>query len=145
MLCMKMDTKTIQCSHCRQRLSIRTNETKVKCPGCKLLLESSSSPSSYQQQKGLMQICPRANFRRNLMKKLRNDEISPNKRSLNTKPFPLSSLSSRPSRRAVLCGVSYNKGKFRLKGTINDVRNMRNLLIDSFKFQEEGILVLSGN
>ncbi|KAH9697738.1 metacaspase-1 [Citrus sinensis] len=90
-----------------------------------------------------MQICPRGNFGCNIMKKIRNDEISPNKRSLNTKPFSLSSSSSRPSRRAVLCGVSYNKGKFRLKGTINDVRNMRDLLINSFKFQEEGIIVLT--
>ncbi|XP_006494338.2 metacaspase-1-like isoform X2 [Citrus sinensis] len=140
-----MDTKKIQCYHCRQRLSIKTNETKVKCPGCKLLLEYSSSPSSYQQQKGFMQICPRGNFGCNIMKKIRNDEISPNKRSLNTKPFSLSSSSSRPSRRAVLCGVSYNKGKFRLKGTINDVRNMRDLLINSFRFQEEGIIVLTGH
>ncbi|KAH9697739.1 metacaspase-1 [Citrus sinensis] len=92
-----------------------------------------------------MQICPRGNFGCNIMKKIRNDEISPNKRSLNTKPFSLSSSSSRPSRRAVLCGVSYNKGKFRLKGTINDVRNMRDLLINSFKFQEEGIIVLTGH
>ena len=54
-------------------------------------------------------------------------------------PFP-----SRHNKRAVLCGVSYTKRKFRLKGTINDINNMREMLIKNFKFPNECIRVLTG-
>ncbi|XP_071724428.1 metacaspase-1-like [Rutidosis leptorrhynchoides] len=46
-------------------------------------------------------------------------------------------------KRALLCGVSYKKGKHRLSGTINDVTNVRDLLINTFQFRPENILVLS--
>lgn len=55
-----------------------------------------------------------------------------------------SSLFSRCNKRAVLCGVSYTKRKFRLKGTINDISNMRELLVKNFKFPNECIRVLTG-
>lgn len=59
--------------------------------------------------------------------------------------FPSSiSLPSRYNKRAVLCGVSYTKRKFRLKGTINDIANMRELLVKNFKFPNECIRVLTG-
>lgn len=53
-------------------------------------------------------------------------------------------LPTRYDKRAVLCGVSYTKRKFRLKGTINDIRNMKELLIKNFKFPNECIRVLTG-
>ncbi|KAL2615422.1 hypothetical protein AAZV13_08G065600 [Glycine max] len=61
--------------------------------------------------------------------------------------MPSSSLAlpstSRYNKRAVLCGVSYRKRKFRLKGTINDISNMKELLIKNFKFPKECIRVLT--
>jgi hypothetical protein len=57
--------------------------------------------------------------------------------------FP-SPLPRRYNKRAVLCGVSYTKRKFRLKGTINDTINMKELLIKNFKFPIECIRVLTG-
>ncbi|KAK7401158.1 hypothetical protein VNO78_12477 [Psophocarpus tetragonolobus] len=50
---------------------------------------------------------------------------------------------SRYNKRAVLCGVSYRRRKFRLKGTINDVSNMKDLMMKKFKFPEECIRVLT--
>ncbi|TKY59493.1 Metacaspase-1 protein [Spatholobus suberectus] len=50
---------------------------------------------------------------------------------------------SRYNKRAVLCGVSYRRRKFRLKGTINDISNMKELLIKNFKFPKECIRVLT--
>ncbi|MCI67525.1 metacaspase-1, partial [Trifolium medium] len=32
------------------------------------------------------------------------------------------------NKRAVLCGVSYSRRRYRLKGTVNDVVNMNSLL-----------------
>ncbi|KAL5786894.1 hypothetical protein ACOSP7_003843 [Xanthoceras sorbifolium] len=57
-------------------------------------------------------------------------------------PFQLS-LSLRPNKRAVLCGVNYVMSKNSLKGTINDAKNMRNMLITKFGFQEKGIIMLT--
>ncbi|KAH7575600.1 hypothetical protein JRO89_XS02G0160400 [Xanthoceras sorbifolium] len=65
------------------------------------------------------------------------------KTPLNIVPSPFQlPHSSRPNKRAVLCGVTYNKRKYRLKGTINDVKNIRDMLITKFGFL--GILVLTG-
>lgn len=64
----------------------------------------------------------------------------------NSSPSTLSSssLSTTCNKRAVLCGVTYGKRKFRLKGTINDVVNMKELLVKFFNFPIECIRVLTG-
>ncbi|KAE8677844.1 Metacaspase-1 [Hibiscus syriacus] len=46
-------------------------------------------------------------------------------------------------KRSVLCGVSYNKWKHKLKGIINDVFNMKTLLIEQYKYKEENMLLLT--
>lgn len=50
-----------------------------------------------------------------------------------------------PRKRAVLCGVTYQNNKYRLKGTVNDVKKMRDLLIDRFGYSKECIRVLTGD
>lgn len=56
-----------------------------------------------------------------------------------------SSFSSiRCNKRAVLVGVTYRKRKFRLKGTVNDVINMKELLTKIFDFPKDCIRVLTG-
>jgi hypothetical protein len=50
-----------------------------------------------------------------------------------------------PRKRAVLCGVTYQNNKYRLKGTINDVKKMKDLLIDRFDYSKECIRVLTGD
>ncbi|KAE9597070.1 hypothetical protein Lal_00007440 [Lupinus albus] len=63
-------------------------------------------------------------------------------KSLSAVTFP-PSLPRRYNKRAVLCGVSYTKRKFRLKGTTNDISNMWEMLIKNFKFPNECIRVLT--
>ncbi|KAI3827853.1 hypothetical protein L1987_01940 [Smallanthus sonchifolius] len=46
-------------------------------------------------------------------------------------------------KRAVLCGVTYNKQKYKLKGTNYDVINMRDLLISRFRFPSSCIHILA--
>ena len=63
--------------------------------------------------------------------------------SLNTKLSHAES--SRPNKRALLCGVTYNhKRKYLLKGTVNDVMEMRNLLIEQYAYPAHCIRVLTG-
>uniref|UniRef100_A0A6N2MV95 Peptidase C14 caspase domain-containing protein n=1 Tax=Salix viminalis TaxID=40686 RepID=A0A6N2MV95_SALVM len=67
--------------------------------------------------------------------------------SLNKMPSPSEILRSSPgtrtaTKRALLIGVTYKK-KYMLKGTINDVKSMRELLIKNFGFKEENIQVLT--
>ncbi|KAE8679985.1 7-deoxyloganetin glucosyltransferase [Hibiscus syriacus] len=45
--------------------------------------------------------------------------------------------------RPVLCGLSYKKWKYKLKGTINDVQNMKDLLTQNYGFEEQNIVVLT--
>ncbi|CAN1821112.1 AMC3 [Linum perenne] len=67
--------------------------------------------------------------------------------SLNSKPSPLhrsyggGRVCSR--KRALLIGVTYKSWKYKLKGTINDVKNIRSLLIHHFGFSTDDILVLT--
>ncbi|XP_024019883.1 metacaspase-2 [Morus notabilis] len=65
--------------------------------------------------------------------------------SMNTKLSPPGWPSNkRPNKRALLCGVSYNnKRKYRLRGTVNDVKDMRDLLINKFGYPAHCIRVLT--
>ncbi|KAJ6420779.1 hypothetical protein OIU84_028193 [Salix udensis] len=72
---------------------------------------------------------------------------SKNPDSLNKKPSPLeisgSSSETRPAgKRALLIGVIY-KSEHKLKGTINDVKSIREFLILNCGFKEDNILVLT--
>ncbi|PHT30027.1 Metacaspase-1 [Capsicum baccatum] len=46
-------------------------------------------------------------------------------------------------KRALLCGVTFKKEKFRLKGTLHDVHSMRDLLLRKFNFSDDSILILA--
>ncbi|KAK1430271.1 hypothetical protein QVD17_12900 [Tagetes erecta] len=46
-------------------------------------------------------------------------------------------------KRALLCGVTYNKQKYELKGTNYDVFSMRDLLISRFRFPSSSIHILA--
>jgi hypothetical protein len=48
------------------------------------------------------------------------------------------------SKRALLVGVSYTGTKHELRGTVNDVKEMRSLLCDRFGFPSACILELTG-
>ncbi|TXG53947.1 hypothetical protein EZV62_019203 [Acer yangbiense] len=139
------NTRKIQCNHCRQRLSLpKENEEKLICPACTLETPITETPKPENERSSISCngrehsfMCPKR-----ILNKLRKPADVSTKTPLNIEPSPFRS-SSRPNKRAVLCGVTYNKRKYRLKGTINDVKNMRDMLIENFKFQENGIIVLT--
>jgi len=141
-----MVTRGVVCGKCRHRLSIpTTNSTEVKCPTCNKMNPIPTYEQFGNKDRSIEKLIVKAKE-----KISGNDLISSKKPdSLNKKPCPLnipgsSSLETRSAgKRALLIGVTY-KRKHKLKGTINDVKSMRELLILDFGFKEENILVLTG-
>ncbi|XP_004301564.1 PREDICTED: metacaspase-1-like [Fragaria vesca subsp. vesca] len=68
---------------------------------------------------------------------------SPSSSSWSTSTSTTSLIKSCGRKRAVLCGVTYKSRKYKLKGTQNDVNNMKDLLIKTFHFPSKCIRVLS--
>lgn len=68
-----------------------------------------------------------------------NDSLSPSSSRFGV------NMSVRPpgAKRAFICGVSYKKQKFRLRGVVNDVHSMRDFLVKQFNFRHDSILILS--
>jgi hypothetical protein len=89
-----------------------------------------------------------SNFGNAIKKKLssrsRSPDVSP-RAPLNVTAPGRHCPETHPRKRAVLCGVTYRNRKFRLKGTVNDVKSMRELLIKHFDYSQECIRVLTGN
>lgn len=66
--------------------------------------------------------------------------------SNSVKPVRPSNTVGRITRkRALLCAVSYySNTKYKLKGTLNDVKNMKGLLMNHFDYPDDSIRVLTG-
>ncbi|XP_054776625.1 metacaspase-3-like [Prosopis cineraria] len=75
-----------------------------------------------------------------LFKRNQSDRSHQSSSSSTESPF---ALSSRCNKRALLCGVTYKKKRYKLKGTINDVMNMREMLVKFFDFPKESIRILT--
>lgn len=146
------DTRGYSCGRCRQRLLPNTSnvsEIQLQCPACKRIASAAACKTdgtvSYVVEK----------FKNKLLRRNNRQESDGSEKfiSLNWNPSPLKSSSPpsssrsdrRPRKRAVLVGVTYKRWKYTLKGTVNDVRNMRSFLIESFSFLPQNILVLTGN
>ncbi|XP_022762414.1 metacaspase-3-like isoform X1 [Durio zibethinus] len=67
---------------------------------------------------------------------------APHQRPPQPRP-PLSAVSVHGRKRALLCGVNYHGKSYRLKGSINDVKCMRYLLIEKLGFPNDSILMLT--
>ncbi|KAK8622334.1 hypothetical protein V6N13_117255 [Hibiscus sabdariffa] len=151
-----METRTV-CHRCRQKFTAATNAEVVNCPYCRAdnrnrPVKKPSAASSQEQGK----ISPPTNGKsmKGKLKKLLPGNTR--KLSVSSSPSPITNTgySKRcaldnsgnavpAKKRAVLCGVSYKKWKYKLKGTINDVLNMENLLTQKYGFEEKNMLVLT--
>ncbi|TYH85177.1 hypothetical protein ES332_D02G247000v1 [Gossypium tomentosum] len=137
--------RSTPCSRCRQRFMAKsvTKGADVECPSCKpnyLPIPADEQYSSSQQQQYGLRSRMRC-FYSQIRGKVHQSTVTP---SLNPDPSAFNSMKIRSSKRAVLCGITYNNLKqYRLKGTINDVRNMRDLLINNFGYPGHFIRVLT--
>ncbi|KAB5516114.1 hypothetical protein DKX38_026762 [Salix brachista] len=132
------------CSKCKHRLSVpTTNSTEFKCPTCNMM----NPVPLYEQRRNSDRSIKKLIVK--VKEKISGNDLTSSKNpdSLNKKPSPLeisgSSSETRPAgKRALLIGVIY-KSEHKLKGTINDVKSMREFLILNCGFKEENILVLT--
>ncbi|XWS39740.1 hypothetical protein CRYUN_Cryun18bG0080200 [Craigia yunnanensis] len=131
--------RNITCSRCWQRLVVkgRTKGAGIVCHSCRNVLPIPNEEQKSQQHQGL-----RSRMRSigsHIKSKMHHGAINP---SLNHEPSGPNPM--RSSKRAVLCGITYNNWKqYKLKGTVNDVRNMRDLLSTRFGYPTECIRVLT--
>ncbi|XP_021888473.1 metacaspase-1-like [Carica papaya] len=143
---------TSMCKFCRERFkvaTIRTQNTISRCPGCNQIntsIPSTSTLASTLIRSSLLSQTPACTIDRFCSHKLKK-KLSATAVSLNCNPSPLLSRShtrqDQPRKRALLIGVSYKKFKYKLKGTINDVCNMRDFLINDLSFRHNNVLVLT--
>ncbi|CAK9309189.1 unnamed protein product [Citrullus colocynthis] len=127
-----MDTKS-ECCCCK----IIKNHTKINY-GFKCKCNESFKPSF--SSSGVGTLWRRRNTSR--------DNESRAELALLPSPSPNRSLSSASSngqrtKRALLCGVTYRNWKHRLHGTVNDVLNMQDLLINHFGYSKQNIRILT--
>ncbi|XWS54518.1 hypothetical protein CRYUN_Cryun10bG0096300 [Craigia yunnanensis] len=131
--------RNLICSRCRQRLVVkaRSKAAGTVCTSCKNVLPIPNEEHTSQQHQGLRSRIK--SFGSHMKSKMHHGTVTP---SLNYEPSGPKPM--RSSKRAVLCGISYNNWKqYKLKGTVNDVRNMRDLLITRFSYPRECIRVLT--
>ncbi|KAK8706571.1 hypothetical protein V6N13_050132 [Hibiscus sabdariffa] len=152
-----METRIV-CHRCRQKFTATANAEVVYCPHCHAdnpnrPVRKPSSASSLEHGK----ISPRLigkSMKEKMRKLLHGDAPKPSVSTSPSSKIIVTSHSKRfaldnsadavpANKRAVLCGVSYKKWKYKLKGTINDVLNMKDLLTQKYGFEEQNILVFT--
>ncbi|KAE8667897.1 hypothetical protein F3Y22_tig00112354pilonHSYRG00081 [Hibiscus syriacus] len=149
-----MDTRIV-CHRCRQKFTATANAEVVFCPHCRAdnpnrPVRKPSSASSQEHGKTSPRLIGKS-MKEKLRKLLHGDAPKP---STSPSMTTVTSYSKRcalddsgdavpANKRAVLCGVSYKKWKYKLKGTINDVKNMKGLLTQKYGFEEQNIIVLT--
>ncbi|KAL8209540.1 hypothetical protein R6Q57_006272 [Mikania cordata] len=72
-----------------------------------------------------------------------NSNSKSNSNSLSSNEKSIRSWETTKGKRALLCGFTYDKQKYKLKGSTYDVINMRKLLISRFQFPATSIRVLA--
>ncbi|GKC24522.1 diacylglycerol kinase 5 [Tanacetum coccineum] len=116
----------------------------ICCSECQDFVSNDEETNSQASQKFIsdtkgLRIC----FKRMLCRRER-----PNPNSLTS--YDMAALESikkwetTNGKRALLCAVTYNKQKYKLKGTNNDVNSMQELLISRFHFPRSSIRILAG-
>lgn len=122
--------KKLACSDCKREFLVSTKTTMYRCNKCEGV---SKSISGYKQ------------FRENSLRaKFFNQDRQQNaSKNASSHSSLLLSTTTIGNKRAVLCGVTYRRRRYMLKGTVNDVVNMKKLLTNNFAFPIESIRVLT--
>ncbi|KAL2477471.1 Metacaspase-1 [Forsythia ovata] len=150
---MEMAGKRVRCSCCGVQLMVPPNTYTVQCARCLTVIR-------FQPRNHLGQAHDSIRHTASRMKDLLNtvsSNINTMVPSVNSYPSSMASgnahhsqpvapslpVSAHQRKRAVLCGVSYFGNKYRLNGTVNDVKCMRYFLIQKLGFPSDSILLLS--
>ncbi|PHT30025.1 Metacaspase-1 [Capsicum baccatum] len=130
------------CQKCRHQLPLPPHSQLSRCQCGNLIpLGDSERPLPVREHGrfGSKMRRFRDKFRRNSSRQnslSSSPSVSPRFSLIFAKPPP-------SGKRALLCGVTYKKEKFRLKGTLHDVHSMKDLLLRKFNFSDDSILILT--
>ncbi|KAE8668264.1 Metacaspase-1 [Hibiscus syriacus] len=141
---MEMGRNKPGCHQCWQRFTAkaksRSKGTDVECLSCRNNYFPIPDDEQPSQCHGGLRSRMRIFCRDKIRGRTNQSTLTP---SLNLSHQP-SYSTVRSSKRAVLCGITYNNWKqYRLKGTTNDVKNMRELLLTKFGYPGDCIRVLT--
>ncbi|XP_073016893.1 metacaspase-1-like [Primulina eburnea] len=118
----------VDCSNCRTPLQLPPGAATIRCAVCKSITRvgdprtNPPAPPSYRPTHSSVN----GSY---------NGPYAP-------RPGP-SSTADHLQKKAVIVGISYRYSRHELKGTINDAKCMKYLLINRFKFPESSILMLT--
>lgn len=126
-----MATMRERCRWCGLLLEVPVQAQTIMCPGCHTLIQLQPSIPSYgglPATYGYTNPMPAGN----------------NVYPMDPYYAPAPPRVQNNRRRAVLCGVTYRGHKKSLKGSINNVKWIRNLLVENLGFPSSSILILTG-
>ena len=146
-----------RCSWCRVHLLVPPEAQSSQCPVCRAVTRIPPNNPLGQAQDSIYQA---TNWVKGFIKTV-SSNINTMATSTSTYPMPgtydyghrpqrilppplLLPFSAHGTKRALLCGVSYYGRSYKLKGSVNDVRCMKFLLVERLGFPSESILVLTG-
>ncbi|KAF8044162.1 hypothetical protein BT93_A2212 [Corymbia citriodora subsp. variegata] len=151
----QMADRRKRCSRCGVQLVVPPEAQVVQCAVCLSVTKTNLyDPPLIKAKNSLYRA---ANFVKGLVGTVANNIHSPTNSTSNypgvhtsnygycppASSLPLPPPSVHGRKRALLCGVSYRGKRYKLKGSVNDVRCMHYFLVENMGFQNDSILILS--
>ncbi|KAL0365153.1 UNVERIFIED_CONTAM: Metacaspase-1 [Sesamum angustifolium] len=152
---MEMASKRVRCSYCGVQIVVPPYAHAIRCAVCQTVIRIQPNDPLIQAHSSFRHAASRLKDLLSTASSSINTMVSTMNHSSGSgtsgfggypqaRPSPsLVPVSAHGTKRAVLCGVSYNGQKYRLKGTVNDIKCMRYFLIQKLGFPSDCILVLT--
>lgn len=153
----------LTCKNCGRISSVTSSTYQVRCHGCETLFstgspsdedqtpilgsrgfESRSSQSRRSRDWSLELQKKKAEAKNYFRRKCSSSSKLQQNQPWTPSLYPVTTVPPR-GKRALICGVSYKKQKCELKGTAQDLRNIRDLLVQVYAFPIGSIRILAGN
>ncbi|KAK6156812.1 hypothetical protein DH2020_011060 [Rehmannia glutinosa] len=153
-----MASKRVRCSYCGMQIIVPRKTHAIQCPVCQTIIQIRPNDPPGQAHSSIHHVASRCkdmiHKASSKMVASMNNHSGSGSGSLGTSGFGYHSQKARPSpslvpasahgkKRAVLCGVSYYGQRYRLNGTVNDVKCMKFFLNQKVGFPSDSILVLT--
>lgn len=135
---------SVICKHCNINISPTPHAQTLWCHGCGRIISVCRYQETWKQGKVVSET---KFYKHSLRQRFSEDNCQKSSITSTVKYMHSETISSWEAprgKRALLCGVVYSKQKYRLKGTFNDVNNMRHMLVEHFKFPSSSIHILTG-
>ncbi|XP_076902020.1 metacaspase-1-like [Bidens hawaiensis] len=133
------------CHHLKNTAMSSTNE-RVCCPKCQDFV-ADDSDARIQSTPERVKFTSDAKGMQHLLRRMfKRSEMSNSNSLTNYEKSTLESIKNwetTKGKRALLCAVTYNKQKYKLKGTNYDVISMKDLLVKRFRFPKSSIRILA--